>query len=206
MRYEFPFPGFEANAFRIMAKPFFKIFLGRFERGSFISPLAKVDNMKKVYIGHDCHIGRRTLISPIKQYRGSRLNSYINIGSRVYVGNYCTLSTSQAIVIGDDVTIGDHVYIGGGRHGYEDPDAGALEQPLVLGSVEIGCRAWIGYGSFIAGVGALTIGEHAIIGANSVVTKSVPDFTVVAGAPARPIKRFDHASKGWVSVRPSTSG
>lgn len=69
-------------------------------------------------------------------------------------------------------------------------------QPLVRGSVRIGRMAWLGYGSFIAG--ELEIGEHSVIGANSVVTKSVPPYTVVAGAPAKVIKRYDFALQQWV--------
>jgi acetyltransferase-like isoleucine patch superfamily enzyme len=93
------------------------------------------------------------------------------------------------------VTVGDGVYIADCHHGYNDTTLGILEQPLSLGSIHIGRRAWLGYGSFVAG--NLSIGEHAIIGANSVVTKSVDPYTVVAGTPARPIKRYNRASGVW---------
>ena len=72
------------------------------------------------------------------------------------------------------------------------------DQPLLPGRVFIGQGAWVGYGVFIAG--NVSLGEHSVVGANSVVTRSVPAYTVVAGAPAEPVRRYSHELGKWVKV------
>jgi acetyltransferase-like isoleucine patch superfamily enzyme len=175
-------------------------YLKHLGKGTYISPYARIQNMEYISIGERSSIGRETIIFAIKQYLSSTFLPKISIGDDVYIGNRCTLSTIAEITIGDSVTIGDHCYLGGGRHGYEDISRGVMDQPLVAGSIKIGPRAWIGYGSFIATTGELEIGEHAVVAANSVITKSVPSFTLVGGNPAKPIKRYDFSESKWIRI------
>jgi len=64
--------------------------------------------------------------------------------------------------------------------------------------VIVGDNVWIGDNAVI--IGPVSIGRGAIIGANSVVRRDVPAYTMAAGAPARPIKRFDEAAGQWERV------
>jgi acetyltransferase-like isoleucine patch superfamily enzyme len=200
MNHAFPYSRFESHLYRIYRLFLFKPFLKKLGKQAFISPYAKLQHMELVSIGNRVYIGSSTLIQPIIQYLAETFTPSISIQDDVYIGNRCTISASAEITIGEGVTIGDLVYIGGGRHGYEDPNNSVLKQNIVVGSIKIGPRAWIGYGSFIASTGNLEIGEHAIVAANSVVTKSVPAFTIVAGTPAKPIKYYDFPQGKWVSV------
>ena len=161
-----------------------------------MSPFARLMNMDRLSIGNDSYVSRGTLLLCVVDYKGEKHDPHLVIGNNVYIGNRCSVSCCNEVVFGDDVTVGDHVYIADGKHGYEDITRGVAPQPLVRGSVRIGRMAWLGYGSFIAS--ELEIGEHSVIGANSVVTKSVPPYTVVAGAPAKVIKRYDFALQQWV--------
>jgi acetyltransferase-like isoleucine patch superfamily enzyme len=70
---------------------------------------------------------------------------------------------------------------------------------LKISPVEIGDESWIGENSVI--LPGVRIGRHCIIGANSVVNKDVPDFSVAAGQPAVIIKRYDYVSKEWIKVQ-----
>lgn len=200
MNHAFPYSRFESHLSRLYRIFIFKPFLRKLGKQVFISPYARLQHMQHISIGPRSCIGRGTLIQPITQYLAETFSPSIEIAEGVYIGNNCTISASAEIAIGDGVTLGDHVYVGGGRHGYEDPGNSVQNQNLVAGSVRIGKNAWIGYGCFIASTGELEIGEHAIIAANSVVTKSVPAFTIVAGAPATPVKYYDHQQAKWVSI------
>jgi lipopolysaccharide O-acetyltransferase len=74
-----------------------------------------------------------------------------------------------------------------------------MGRPLISkGPVIIGPNSWIGDGAVITP--GCTVGQGSIIGANSVVTTDIPEFTVAAGIPARCIKKFDFALEKWTSV------
>jgi acetyltransferase-like isoleucine patch superfamily enzyme len=68
-------------------------------------------------------------------------------------------------------------------------------QPCTTGEIVIGDGCWIGANVVITA--GLTIGKYCVIAAGSVVTKSVPDFSIVAGNPARLLKQFNHTTQEW---------
>jgi len=63
----------------------------------------------------------------------------------------------------------------------------------------IGEGSWIG--TKVSIIGSVRIGKHCVIGANSVVTKDIPDFSVAVGAPAKVIKRYDFERKEWIKCQ-----
>jgi acetyltransferase-like isoleucine patch superfamily enzyme len=138
------------------------------------------------------HIGENTLIGP-----GVTLSAGMVPGQRcldevvVQIGNRCLIGRGSGIVghlridIGDDVWTGHHVYITDQNHGYEDPEVPISQQYQPERAVSIGSGSWIGHGTVV--LPGSQIGEHVVIGANSVVTGTIPDFSVAVGAPARVI-------------------
>ncbi len=90
--------------------------------------------------------------------------------------------------------IGDH------SHQYEEVDLPIQFQGVTeRGPVRIERDSWIGANVFI--LPSVTIGRHAVIGANSVVNQDIPAYSVAVGAPARVIKQYDFEAKQWVKVR-----
>ena len=174
----------------------YRVAFRQFGAGSFVSPFIQSVGLDCVSLGSRSRISRNTRLLALKAYGAQVFAPQITIGNNVSVGFGCTLSCVNRLDIGHDVTIGDNVYIADSHHEYSDPQKGILAQPLLTGKISIGRGAWIGYGAFVAG--DVSIGEHAVIGANSVVTRSVAAYTVVAGVPAKLIKRFDHATGRWV--------
>lgn len=84
-------------------------------------------------------------------------------------------------------------------HGFEDPDIPiCLQARYGKGPVRIGAESWLGFGVKV--MSGVSIGRHCVIGAGSVVTADIPDYSVAAGVPARVIKRYDPASGLWVRV------
>ena len=71
-------------------------------------------------------------------------------------------------------------------------------QPLLVGSVVIEDNVWIGQRACI--LPGVTIGKFSIIGANSVVTKDIPPYSLAVGAPARVIKEWDKDRREWVPI------
>jgi acetyltransferase-like isoleucine patch superfamily enzyme len=92
-----------------------------------------------------------------------------------------------------------HVVISGLNHGYEDCTMPPSLQPVKTAPVTIGDAVWIGANAVI--LPGVSLGTHVVVGAGSVVTKDVADFCVVAGNPARVIRRYNPAAGGWERAR-----
>ena len=119
----------------------------------------------------------------------------LQIGSGTLIGNYAHIICSAGILIGARVLVADRVYISDNQHEYRDVQRPVLEQPVrQLNQVVIGAGSWIGENACIIGC---RIGEHCVIGANSVVTRDIPDHCVAVGAPAVLVKRYCRASGRW---------
>jgi acetyltransferase-like isoleucine patch superfamily enzyme len=101
--------------------------------------------------------------------------------------------------IGDEVLTANNVYISDNVHGYENIATPIMHQPVRFkGRVRIGGGTWIGENACIIGA---SVGRNCVVSANAVVTHDVPDYCVVAGIPARIIRRFDVGSGRWISDR-----
>ncbi|SEN57681.1 Acetyltransferase (isoleucine patch superfamily) [bacterium A37T11] len=102
------------------------------------------------------------------------------------------------ISIGNNVMFAQHVVLSGLNHGYEDVQMSPRKQEVSFRQIIVADDVWIGANSVVtAGV---TIGRHAVVGAGSIVTKDVPEFSVVVGNPARVIKRYNAQKMLWEKV------
>lgn len=114
------------------------------------------------------------------------------------LGNYNHIYATQSIVIEKDVLTADKVYISDNLHSYEEVTVPIIKQPIKqCKPVVIGEGSWLG--EHVCVIGA-SVGKHCVIGANSVVTKDIPDFCVAVGAPARVIKRYNYITGVWEKV------
>ncbi len=109
----------------------------------------------------------------------------IKIGKNVFINACCRFQDQGGIEIGDGALIGHNTTIATLNHDF-DP---AKRQNLTPSSVKIGKNVWIGSDSTI--LPGVEIGDGAIIGAGSVVTKTVPANTISVGNPARVIKKIE---------------
>lgn len=126
------------------------------------------------------------------------------IGNNVKLNHRCHIGVMKSVKIGDDVLFASNVFISDHTHGSYSGDmqSNPLQPPnereIVCGNVEIGDKVWIGEN--VAVLLGASIGESSIIGANSVVTKDIPAFSIAVGSPARVIKTWDKAAEKWVAV------
>jgi len=106
----------------------------------------------------------------------------LKAGRHIAIGPRVTLFNLGGIEIGDQVIISQDAYLCGGTHDYTLPT-----NPLVRRKIKIGSGAWIGAGAYV-GPG-VTIGDGSVVGARAVVTKDIEPWAVVAGNPARVLKK-----------------
>ncbi|MDR3088284.1 MAG: hypothetical protein LBU39_00490 [Desulfobulbaceae bacterium] len=107
------------------------------------------------------------------------------IGDGCSIGRDCLLGSESRLILGKDALLAAYVYIvAGGRHGFDDPDTAIIKQAVAPSQgVEIGDGCWLG--ARVTVLDGATIGRGAVVGAHSLVTKSLPDMVVAHGIPAR---------------------
>lgn len=170
---------------------------GRFgERSVICFPQTTIFNEGYIHIGSDTMIGPHVALSAgMTVGQTCVTDPVVVIGDRCLIGRGSGIVGHFSIVIEDDVWTGHHVYVTDQNHGYERTDIPISQQTQVERPVRIGAGSWIGAGSVI--LPGAQIGKHVTIGANSVVTGTIDDYSVAVGSPARVIKRLD-AEGNWV--------
>ncbi len=118
----------------------------------------------------------------------------LTIGDRCIIGRGSHIVAHSSIEIGDDVYTGPYVYITDQNHSYADPDMPIGRQWPVNAPVRIGPGAWLGTGVVV--LPGSVIGRNVVVAAGSVVRGEIPDLCVIAGVPARVVKRFS-PEEGW---------
>ena len=109
----------------------------------------------------------------------------IHIGENVFINSNCTMQDQGGIFIGDNVLIGHNTCLLTLNHN-EDPEKRAN---LLPAPIKIGDGAWLG--SNVTVLPGITIGDGAIIAANAVVTNDVDENTIVAGIPAKFVRKVN---------------
>lgn len=178
----------------IFYRVFLRVFFGEFGHGTRIIWPLRIVGSRFVRLGDGVTLQYGAYIAVLC----TGPEPSLEIGSGTRVGNYAHVICTRRIEIGAKVLIADRVYIADNRHEYEDIGRPVMDQPLrQLDSVTIGAGSWIGENVCILGC---RIGKNCVIGANSVVTRDVPDYCVASGCPAVPIKRFCEETRKWRKV------
>jgi maltose O-acetyltransferase len=109
---------------------------------------------------------------------------HLEIGNNVFINYGSSLVSSQHVKVGNDCLIGTHVMVMDcDFHRVEDKAWDTTGEPIIIED-----RVWLGNRSMV--LKGVTVGHDAVVAAGSVVTKDVPPRTVVAGVPAKVVRRF----------------
>jgi len=165
-----------------------------------IAAKGQVDFGRFVWIGDGtkirCHEGR------------------VEIGEKTVMGQECTISAYQHVRIGQQCVIADRAMFIDFDHGVVEVERPIRQQGIYKRDVLVGSNVWIGYGACV--LRGVSVGDNAIVGTNSVVTKDVPANAVVAGIPARIIRMRDAPEQlrwpdpvepdpaAWTTLQPPT--
>lgn len=171
----------------------------------------RIVNPDRMTLGDDIWLGPNCLLVAITEYPSEPMRHpdrpqtpqaftpSIKIGHRVTATGGLQIAAHKEIVIEDDVLFATNINITDGLHGYENANEPYKYQPIFqIAPIVIKRGCWIGQNVVISP--GVTIGEFSIVGANSVVTNSIPDRCIAVGAPARVIKRWDESTQAWVPL------
>lgn len=139
----------------------------------------KLTDGAKLIIGNNCTIKENSYFLLTKP------NPYLQIGDYVGIGRNCYIAIKDHLEIGSYTRIGPNVTILDQDHTYEKSDL-IMNQHADIQKVKIGKDVWIGANAIV--LKGITIGDGAILGAGSVVTKNIPPYEIWAGVPAKFIK------------------
>lgn len=168
---------FKSLFFRILKGSYFKSlgaktkFYGRVRFGT-------VEN--NISVGNNCMIGDDVFFSAVK-------------GASITIGDHCSINTgghivaSRNIIISSGTHIGEFVSIRDQNHSFDDLDVPIHRQGFTDAPILIGENCWIGRGVII--IAGVTLGNGCVVGANSVVNRSFGPDSVIAGAPAKLIRK-----------------
>jgi acetyltransferase-like isoleucine patch superfamily enzyme len=110
----------------------------------------------------------------------------VEIGAKTVMGQECTISAYQRVRIGEQCVIADRAMFIDFDHGVVEVERPIRLQGIYKRDVVVGSNVWIGYGACV--LRGVSIGDNAIVGTNSVVTRDVPANAVVGGVPARVLR------------------
>lgn len=169
----------------------------------------RIINPKRIYLGDNVSLGPGSLLYAITHYptdvmkHPERNQPLQKFDSRIIIGNNVTatadlqIAAASEVIIEDDVMFASNVHINDSFHGYETAEIPYKYQRIFkIAPINIERGCWIGQNVVI--VSGVTIGEHTIVGANSVVTRSLPANCISVGSPARLVKTWNKSRQQWV--------
>jgi len=162
----------------------------------------KIFNPQKIFLGNNVFFGPGSFLNPMTEYPTKwmrdtsekqeiqKFDPNILIGNNVTATSGLQVTAYDKVIIEDDVMFATNIHINDGSHGYENADIPFKYQKIFkISPITIKEGSWIGQNVVI--LSGVTIGDTCIIGANSVVTKNIPNKSIAVGNPAKVIKSLD---------------
>ena len=144
------------------------------------------NSLQGMSFGSNVTIGAHVLIRPSNIY-GGQIGEGLTIGDNSNIGPYSYVGCSGLVTIGDNVMISPRVSIYAENHNFDSVDIPMKEQGVIRATVVIESDCWIASNSVI--LPGVKVGKGSVVAAGSIVTKDVPSYSIVAGNPAKVIKK-----------------
>jgi acetyltransferase-like isoleucine patch superfamily enzyme len=166
-------------------------------KGSTIIPPLRYKNLFNIQIGNDVLIHSNCWINAPNAF-GNKSSPALIIQDHVRIGMEATISAANKIVIEEHVLLARNVYISDHGHEFHNINMPISQQGIrKVSEIRIGAGTWIGQNAVI--LPGSKIGRSCVVGANSVVSSIIPDYSVVAGIPAKIIEKYDEAEGKWIA-------
>lgn len=160
-------------------------------KGCFIKKFLFLKGGENITLGNNVYIGEDFVLETYRHFQNQSFSPCIVIGNNSSLGDNGHITCINKITIGNNVLMGRKVLITDNAHGASQKiflEMPPTERPLISkGPIIIEDNVWIGEMACI--MSGVTIGKGSIIGANAVVTKSIPPYCIAVGNPARVIKK-----------------
>ena len=125
-----------------------------------------------------------------------------NMVGDIIIGHHSRIGLCNTIIgpvsIGNNTNLAQNITVSGLNHNFQDIEKTIAEQGVSTSPILIGDDVWIGANSVI--LAGVEIGTHSIVAAGTIVTRSVPSYSICAGNPGRIIKQYDFEKKEWIKV------
>lgn len=159
---------------------------------SIISPL-KIDGGNNIKVGKHVLVSYKSWLAALP-LTGEK-TCLLELQDGVTIGHFNHIYATKKVILEKNVLTADKVYISDNLHGYEDILTPIKQQAIIQNNeVVVGEGSWLGENVCVLGA---RIGKHCVVGANSVVTKDIPDYCVVVGIPAKIVKRYCFDIQRW---------
>lgn len=176
----------------------FRRSFGRFGKNVRIISPVSIEGAKNIYLGDNILVAAQSCLAAVPLTGGPDCS--LEVGDGCTIGRFNHIYATSRIVLGKNVLTANNVYISDNLHDYRNAGLPILKQAIIQKStVVIGEGTWLGHNACVIGA---KIGRNCVVGANSVVTRDIPDHCVVVGAPAFIIKRFNSADEVWQATNP----
>ncbi|MDA6068805.1 acyltransferase [Flavobacterium sp. AC] len=169
-------------------------FFGTIKFPSYIGKPIIIKGCKNIFIG------KHVRIFPQIRLETHGVNGSITINDDVSVGQNVHITSGSNLIIGKSTTILANVFITNIDHDYQEIGVHILKQKYLINETLVGENCFIGIGACIQA--GTILGKQCIVGANSVVKGIYPDYCVIAGVPAKILKRYNFNSKVWERTYP----
>ncbi|MFX4292228.1 acyltransferase [Streptomyces bohaiensis] len=165
------------------------------ERTRLAFPQGTVFGERYISLGADCVIGQDVTLT-VGMAPGLDLGPglRLTLGDGVVLGRGSHVVVEAPVDVADDVFLGPYCYVTSTNHSYDDPARPVGLQWPRAAPVAIGPGSWIGAGAVV--LPGARLGRNVVVAAGAVVRGEIPDHTVVAGVPARAVRRWS-AQEGW---------
>ncbi|MNQ71417.1 putative acetyltransferase [compost metagenome] len=161
-----------------------------------------IRNRKNIQIGDGLTTGFGCRIEVHPQKKTNE--KLLIFGKNIEINDYVHIAAGERITIGNNVLIASKVFISDLNHGnykginQDSPLSTPNSRKLSTNPIIIKDNVWIGEGVCV--MSGVTIGTGCIIGALSVVTKNIPDYSIAVGSPAKVVKQFNFEQQEWISL------
>jgi acetyltransferase-like isoleucine patch superfamily enzyme len=161
-----------------------------------------IRNKRNIYLGNGLTTGVGCRLEAVPYIKKAIV---LKLGNNVQMNDYVHITAMESVTIGNNVLLASKIYISDCSHGSysgnEDdshPDLYPASRSLFAKPVVIQDNVWLG--EFVSVLPGVTIGKGTIVGSNSVVSKSLPDYVIAVGSPAKPIKKFNFQNSRWEKI------